>query len=185
MNNWKDILKAPKTITDTGITFTLPEEEFDKDKHKECCEEVRKFLISWMGDLKKPWMKVNTPEWIQNDSIDSKYHYDSLLNNITQFGCKDLEDLIYDLSRIEMWRTVTGTLVVRAVNEFIGEDLDDFELENIHYTREIFRTAYEVWVSCQFPEKGLNPLSYDKMTEIFEQDILTSGDWKDGGKDVV
>lgn len=56
MNNWFNILKESKTITDTGITFTLPEEEESKDK-RDCCEEAKKVF---MESYEQYWSKSGT-----------------------------------------------------------------------------------------------------------------------------
>ena len=58
MNDWFNILKTQRTITDVGFDFDLPEEEPPEKEDKDCCQKFKEGYVSVQNEYRSVVNKV-------------------------------------------------------------------------------------------------------------------------------
>lgn len=113
MNDWFSVLKGQKTIADTGITFTLPEEE-EEENGKDCCEEAKnayKVAYVKLGS----WDWINLPSRLRDrlgltESSSRLEIFDSLVedeiftDSVDTSSCEDFKEMLKVPMKYAMWK---------------------------------------------------------------------------------
>ena len=126
MDNWFSVLKEQRIIADTGITFTLPEEE-EEENGKDCCEEAKiayKIAYVKIGTWDKNQWGDGFNRFLEKYGItesssrleifDALVEHNVFTDSVDTSLCEDFKEMLKGVMKYAEWKPE----IVRILNDW-------------------------------------------------------------------